>query len=756
MKLEAFIKLLNAEEKSRYDEIVVACGRSETDHKALQKDFQHFAIQVHARLSLEDNPAKFWGPLWGEVKRAHQPKKVDASAQPLPELAARLPYPLGLKVRQNIEERNLREAGEPVPQYAFNLCATMGILVRLAAMLTIQSYVVRTGAKNAELNKMIVDTLRAPADGGWLAVAQRLSKALEKRDDAPVAKAVASGLNKSVKLQDKTLAKRAKGANKPNQALQELVSFRNRLAHGERISEEELLRAEALLEVAARGFGFLADWQLVVRHEDRAWELAGTMPFPLESSPEELKEAEPTLMLRAKNDVRLSLSPLLRFRPDAGEEGAGEVELDELFFLNAGSLQRLSYIGYRGAAHADGRSLGSYEAFKEFLGQIPTPPVPANPRLDFSPFYEYHNRLFVGRTEVLEEVASRVADRETGYQVLKALAGMGKSAIMAQLYGKHSVPAAETRAGDRWAFHFCMPTDGRNSSVVALRSIIAQICDHFGLDREPHLSQDIEELKDEKLPGILALAKQHLGEGERVVIAVDALDEGIGAEKESIPKVLPTFVPDHAVFVVSYRVDDSGENSRVEAHLAHISADNRQVLEHANPLRGLSRANVEEFLTKAASGGVQATEATREAVWTASIADTRDMADPFYLRFVAEGIDSAQVRLDRAETIPASLDDAFEGMWMTLPTDQDFLVHRMLLTLGIMREMGDDELFAALFNRERTRDQQLVPDDIGVLRVQAGKLLVYDGDRYGLFHDRFRRFLVGEQKDPIAEALGVA
>ena len=28
-------------------------------------------------------------------------------------------------------------------------------------------------------------------------------------------------------------------------------------------------------------------------------------------------------------------------------------------------------------------------------------------------------------------------------------------------------------------------------------------------------------------------------------------------------------------------------------------------------------------------------------------------------------------------------------------------------------------------------------------RTKIGKLLVYDGDRYGLFHDRFRRFLVG-------------
>ena len=96
---------------------------------------------------------------------------------------------------------------------------------------------------------------------------------------------------------------------------------------------------------------------------------------------------------------------------------------------------------------------------------------------------------------------------------------------------------------------------------------------------------------------------------------------------------------------------------------------------------------------------------------------------------------------------------AFEHMWMGLPSTRDFLCHRVLLTLAIMRDYGDDDLFAALFNRDRPADDPLTPDDVAAVRVQAGKLLVYDGDRYGLFHDRFRVFLVGEQRDPIAEAL---
>ena len=63
-----------------------------------------------------------------------------------------------------------------------------------------------------------------------------------------------------------------------------------------------------------------------------------------------------------------------------------------------------------------------------------------------------------------------------------------------------------------------------------------------------------------------------------------------------------------------------------------------------------------------------------------------------------------------------------------------------------MFDLGDDEFFADYFNHHRLlSERMLYPVDIALMRVQAGKLLRYHGDRYGLFHDRFRAFLVGDQ-----------
>jgi hypothetical protein len=149
---------------------------------------------------------------------------------------------------------------------------------------------------------------------------------------------------------------------------------------------------------------------------------------------------------------------------------------------------------------------------------------------------------------------------------------------------------------------------------------------------------------------------------------------------------------------------------------------------------------VRAFLERIADRVV--TEAVLDAVWRSAAGDAED-ADPFFLRFIAEGVDSGRIDLARPETVPATLDEAFDELWMRLPADHGFLVHRILGMLAIMRDYGDDEMFAALLGGAEGAEPLTVLD-VAALRAEAGKLLVYDGDRYGLVHDRFRQFLVGE------------
>jgi hypothetical protein len=110
--------------------------------------------------------------------------------------------------------------------------------------------------------------------------------------------------------------------------------------------------------------------------------------------------------------------------------------------------------------------------------------LPADPRFDDAPLAEVHRKLFVGRSDVLDEVHRLVQARAAPWLALTALPGMGKSALVSRLLEQHRWrpdETLETRPGDLWVFHFCSTVDGRHGPTAALRSLVAQLCDAAGL-----------------------------------------------------------------------------------------------------------------------------------------------------------------------------------------------------------------------------------------------------------------------------------
>jgi hypothetical protein len=650
--------------------------------------------------------------------------------RPLSDLVQQLPYPLALKLSLLLTDHERRVAGEDTPRFGYDLCATAGLLIRMTAAIAIQSYVHIAGASDAAMNRSIIQSLQTPSDGAWRDLAVLVLNQLAARDDAPLARRCHAAF-----------AARIHVPNVANvgTAFQDLVRYRNRLVHGEAVTDDDTTRAFHLLVAAADAFRFLADYELLVRRENRTYRLSGVLPVPADEPPDELPEDEPCLVRRDRAEPALSLSPLLVFREGRPH---GTLDFDELFFLNAGAAERLNYIAYRYARGVDGRELGAYNAFRRFLSSVPAPHLPPDPRIDFTSLIEEHEQLFVGREAVLAAIEAFVAQRPAAYGLVTARGGLGKTALFTRLHARHAARASEVEpAGHRWVFHFCMAQSDRDNPVVALRSLIAQVCDAFGMPRGPYLSQDLEALRT-NLDALLKETVTRVAEGERLVIAVDALDEGItDSPRDALPAALPARVPEHVVVLVSYRVDEHSRNTRVERMLGHVPATERRGVPGADPLGGLSRVEVRAFLERIADRVV--TEAVLDAVWRSAAGDAED-ADPFFLRFVAEGVDSGRIDLARPETVPATLDEAFDELWMRLPADHDFLVHRILGMLAIMRDYADDEMFAALLGGAEGAEP-LSALDVAALRAEAGKLLVYDGDRYGLVHDRFRQFLVGEQ-----------
>jgi hypothetical protein len=190
----------------------------------------------------------------------------------------------------------------------------------------------------------------------------------------------------------------------------------------------------------------------------------------------------------------------------------------------------------------------------------------------------------------------------------------------------------------------------------------------------------------------------------------------------------------------------------------HIPNEWRQRIDGADPLSGLNKTDVESLINNLANqqGFGEVSKTTLNAIWAAATSSGECHANPLYLRFLGDDILDGTVDLTRAETIPKNLDSVFERAWMGLPPDHDYAIHQMLGTLAILRQYGTDELMQYVVNENRPQNQALSIEEICRLRMSASKLLVYQEDRFSLFHDKFREFLIGPHRDQLETILEIS
>ena len=167
LDLKSFETALTAAERDTLAAIIQQLQDASVEREQVRLAFFTLAAAVISRLG-HGAP----GPLWGELKKQHRSAR-EAVGVPWAELPDALPYPLGLKLREFLHAGARFDAGEAEPQLAFELCAVMGVLVRMAALVTTQDYV-RAGKNDAAINHAVVEKLRAPSDGGWRNLYRRL------------------------------------------------------------------------------------------------------------------------------------------------------------------------------------------------------------------------------------------------------------------------------------------------------------------------------------------------------------------------------------------------------------------------------------------------------------------------------------------------------------------------------------------------------------------------------------------------------
>jgi hypothetical protein len=161
---------------------------------------------------------------------------------------------------------------------------------------------------------------------------------------------------------------------------------------------------------------------------------------------------------------------------------------------------------------------------KDWYGKNSLPP-------EFESLIAEKIKTFCGRRFVFETFKQFITENPHGYFTIVGDAGMGKSSIVAKYVWEHKTPC-----------YFNILVERRNRPELFLKSIRRQLIDRYQLPNS----------EDDDLPTLLAKVAQKLPAGERLVIAVDALDE-VEQEPGGNLLHLPKNLPNNVYFMLTRR-----------------------------------------------------------------------------------------------------------------------------------------------------------------------------------------------------------
>lgn len=566
----------------------------------------------------------------------------------------RLPYPLGFKVHLMQEGLGRVQPGQTVPGMRFLVCTAMTALLRFAASIMLADYLRRKDGDH-KVKSYIATKLAKPSDRNWLSIVERLASVDAEH---PAARAVKSTCGKGTAS---------------HRLFDRLIKYRDKVAHGagpdvqaERENASDVVKLYEL-------FAWLTEWDLIVDLGPSHYRCCGNVPTLLGAPGNLQADLREQPVLRNSKDPSeslLSLWPFLHFSPK--DSGEGEVlKWDEMFLYNSLERHRLNLIGYRYPRPVDHIAAGiraedqKYRDFVRKMNDIFLAAPLAKDIPDYHELCDYHEQWFVGRKDILQRIDEFVESDTEQYGVLRALPGMGKTALLSHLFHeKEPGPDATELERSAWrqktvhyVWHFCSGLEGRDDPYVFLRSLVAQIGRLYLQERqvEEYLDTDLERLVRKYLELLKVVQDDHLSDGRKLVIVIDGLDEALSHRRAdfTIPSLIPPVqmhdkktgkpiswpMPPSVKVLMSYRVTAATTqgiaagsvaswNDIVEVHLRHLPGPSMS-LTGAHPMGGLTQEDVfgpDGIVAKARRTALQRgvvqpeiSDSVRSAIWEGAV-----------------------------------------------------------------------------------------------------------------------------------------
>jgi lambda repressor-like predicted transcriptional regulator len=336
-------------------------------------------------------------------------------------------------------------------------------------------------------------------------------------------------------------------------------------------------------------------------------------------------------------------------------------------------------------------------------------------------------KTFCGRRFVFDAFQQFITANPHGYFTIIGDAGMGKSSIAAKYASEHKSPC-----------YFNILVERRNRPELFLKSIRRQLIDRYELPNS----------EDADLPTLLAKVAGKLTLGERLIIAIDALDEVEQEPGENLLH-LPTTLPNNVYFLLTRRPYNLGKKRLSVSPGVLVQELDLRDEKYVND----NQHDIKEYIQFFLNNDPDHKNGLRNWIQTRSIADktfveqlaSKSENNFMYLRCVLPAIANGDYKDFDLKQLPDGLKEYYQNHWVRM--EMEAKPGELLeIVLYILLEIGTPipcEMIAGIAEVDEC-DVALVLEDKW---VEYWKQQNVDGEIcYSIYHASFLDFLKAKRK----------
>ena len=335
-------------------------------------------------------------------------------------------------------------------------------------------------------------------------------------------------------------------------------------------------------------------------------------------------------------------------------------------------------------------------------------------------------KTFCGRRFVFKAFQDFIKENPHGYFTIIGDAGRGKSSIVAKYVSEHKSPC-----------YFNILVERRNRPELFLKNIRRQLIDRYQLLNS----------EDADLPTLLARVAAQLSWSERLVIAVDALDEVEQEPGENLLH-LPTTLPNNVYFLLTRRSYNLGKKRLSVSPGVPVKELDLRDEKYAD----FNQDDIKEYIRFVLNTDPDSKDGLRNWIQNCSISDTsfvKQLASKsdnnfMYLRYVLPAIAKGDYNDLSLKQLPDGLQEYYQNHWVRMGMEAK-PGQLMEIVLYILLEIGTPipcEMIAGIAGVDECEVAQVLDEWVEYLKKQQ-----VDGEIcYTIYHASFLDFLKAKRE----------